>query len=132
MACWSDEPSIQTYLKLHNMTVQQLLLEFFTKQRAILDRIAPSKTHILYWEEAALQDPPLPIRQGDVVQMWSDKTNLLQALNSTPADIIVSWADNVYMDCGLGNMFGDSSWCDPFKTFYHMYVIYIMRAGVHC
>lgn len=50
-------------------------------------------------------------------------SNLLKALNSTEADIIVSWADNVYMDCGLGNMFGDNSWCDPFKTFYHMYAM---------
>lgn len=74
MACWADEPSIQVYLQQHNMTTQELLTEFFTKQRAILDRVAPSKTHILYWEEAALQDPPLPIRKGDVVQMWSDKT----------------------------------------------------------
>lgn len=74
MACWQDEPSIQAYLKLHNMTTGELLLEFFQKQRAILDRVAPSKSRIAYWEEAALQDPPLPIRKGDVVQMWSDQT----------------------------------------------------------
>eukprot|EP00911_Craspedida_sp_UC1_P002289 UC1_evm1s1733 len=120
-ACWEDEPSIAAYLKAHNLTVNELLLEFYTKQRAILDIVASAKTAVTFWEEAALQVPPLPLRASDVVQVWSSQENLDKVLNSTPARVVVSWYENVYMDCGLGNMFGKASWCDPYKTFLHMY-----------
>jgi hexosaminidase len=29
--------------------------------------------------------------------------------------------DYFYMDCGFGNKYGGNSWCDPFKTWWHIY-----------
>ena len=37
------------------------------------------------------------------------------------AKIVISWSEHYYLDCGGGNMFGDNSWCDPFKTALKMY-----------
>jgi hypothetical protein len=48
-------------MKAHGLTVPTLLLEFFTKEQAIIKQLSPTR-RITYWEEAALQNPPLPIR----------------------------------------------------------------------
>lgn len=29
--------------------------------------------------------------------------------------------DVYYLDCGFGNKFGNDGWCDPFKTWLHIY-----------
>ncbi len=44
---------------------------------------------------------------SDVIQVWSSQDNLKTILANTTSQIIVSWYENVYMDCGNGNMFGD-------------------------
>jgi hexosaminidase len=141
--CWEMEPSIVAYMAQNNLTIGELLREFFVRQREVLAQVAPSRTFV-YWEEAAMQDPPLPLqptgiaararvptlariffarcfkratpqppssqRCPDVIQVWSDKDALQAALVNTSCDVLVSWSSNVYLDCGLGNMFGDDSW----------------------
>ncbi len=88
------------------MTLQQLLAEFFQKQRATLAVVAPGR-NFAYWEEVAVQNPPLTISASDIVQVWSNQDNLDKVFKNTPAQVIISWSQNVYMDCGYGNMFGD-------------------------
>ena len=68
--------------------------------------VAPNK-RFAYWEEVALQDPPLPLNASDIVQVWSNQDALQKVFNSTPAKVVISWYENVYLDCGIGNMFGD-------------------------
>lgn len=58
--CWAKDNSIQQYLQQHNMTIHQLLLQFYEQQVDMLNGISPSKTR-LYWEEAAMQEPALPL-----------------------------------------------------------------------
>lgn len=80
-------------------------MEFFNKQRAILASVAPNK-HFAYWEEVAVQNPPLKLNASDIVQVWSDQKALDQVFANTPAQVVVSWYENVYLDCGVGSMFG--------------------------
>jgi len=35
--------------------------------------------------------------------------------------VILSTHNYLYLDCGLGNMFGGMAWCEPFKTWRHIY-----------
>jgi hexosaminidase len=98
--------TLQEYVKAKNITLPELLLEFFTKQREILKTVAPNK-RFAYWEEVAVQDPPLPLNETDIVQVWSNQAALQKVFNNTPSKVVISWYENVYLDCGLGNMFGD-------------------------
>ncbi|EDQ91031.1 uncharacterized protein MONBRDRAFT_15452, partial [Monosiga brevicollis MX1] len=118
--CWLSDAGIAAYLQQHNQTVGDLLLTYFQRQRALLASVAADRRFI-YWEEASMQDPQLPIESSDVVQVWSNKAALQAALVNTSADVLISWSSNVYLDCGAGNMFGDDSWCDPYKTWWTMY-----------
>ncbi len=43
----------------------------------------------------------------DVIEVWSDQSALSNIVVNTTSKILVSWAQSVYLDCGLGNMFGD-------------------------
>ena len=95
---------------------EALLATFFERERALL--AAAGGRRATYWEEVVKHG--LPVRGGDIVQVWSDKAALELALK-TEADIIVSWSSAYYLDCGYGNMFGANSWCDPYKTALEMY-----------
>jgi hexosaminidase len=112
-ACWEDDPTVQAYMKRHGLDTHGLLLEYFLEQRHRLQLVAPNRKAI-YWEEVALQG--LPLSSNDIVQVWSDKSALQSVLDHSPASVLISWAEHYYLDCGRGNMFGDQSWCDPYKT----------------
>lgn len=117
-ACWQDDKVVAKYMKENGLTPPSLLAEYFGKQKALLKRNKRS----VYWEEAALQKPALQgIDETSIIQVWSNKQALRAALDTTKAEILVSWSENYYLDCGLGNLFGDQSWCDPFKTGLQMY-----------
>ncbi|EGD80749.1 hypothetical protein PTSG_01337 [Salpingoeca rosetta] len=118
--CWKQDASVQRYLKEHNVTINELLLTFFKNQRDMLHDVAPAKKR-LYWEEASKQNPPLPLDKSTIVQVWGPPATLHEVLNDTDSDVIVSTSTDFYLDCGLGNMFGQASWCDPYKTWWHMY-----------
>lgn len=117
-ACWQSDASIQKYEKDNNLTFSGLLAEFFSKERAILSSL-PQKRSPVYWEEVVAAG--LPLRSGDVVEMWTNRTLLNMALKVEGVRVIIAWADAYYADCGAGNIFGADSWCDPYKTWWHMY-----------
>ena len=123
--CWQDDPVASAYMKAQSLTPAGLLAEYFGRQQAIIASLpaaAGVKKRAVYWEEAALQTPPLTtIDASSVVQVWSNKQALRAALDTTKASIVVSWSEHYYLDCGLGNLFGDGSWCDPYKTALSMY-----------
>lgn len=41
--------------------------------------------------------------------------------------IIISSGDYLYMDCGLGNKYGDPTWCDDYKTWKTIYKIDLFK-----
>jgi len=61
-------------------------------------------------------------KSGDILEFWGDSSDI-STFKSTYPDQYVVFApgDFYYMDCGFGNKYGGSSWCDPFKTFWTLY-----------
>lgn len=111
--CWEDDDVAGHYMETAGVNAHGLLTQYFTEQRRRFQLAAPERKAI-YWEEVALQG--LPLSREDIVQVWSNKTALATVLEESHASVIISWAENYYLDCGRGNMFGDNSWCDPYKT----------------
>jgi len=119
--CWTSDAAIAAYLKQHGMNTSGLLREFFAKERALL---AHGKA-AMYWDEVVTAGLHKSLQEGDIVQFWHDSSSglLQQFLNETgPTNkAVISAYNNYYLDCGTGNEFGDSSWCDPYKSWRTMY-----------
>jgi len=113
MQCWEDDVTAAAYMQKNGLDTAGLLKEYYTSERTLFGRTASGRKPIFY-EEVALQN--LPLQSDDAVQVWSDHAALRKVLDDTPADVIVSWSSDYYLDCGRGNMFGGTSWCDPYKT----------------
>ena len=111
--CWQNNVVANTYMAVNGLDARALLQEYFEEQRRRLHRIAPNRRPI-YWEEVSVAR--LPLTSSDTVQVWSNKSVLRSVLSESEASVLVSWAQDYYLDCGRGNMFGGSSWCDPYNT----------------
>eukprot|EP00055_Hartaetosiga_balthica_P011411 m.51811 g.51811 ORF g.51811 m.51811 type:complete len:574 (+) comp7585_c0_seq1:83-1804(+) len=115
--CWKSDPSVQAYLEEHHMTINELLVVFFQRQRQQMG----NRKQLVYWEEAVKQTPPLPLTENDTVQIWGDSSSVVNVLNNTNVKLIISPSDQYYLDCGGANLYGDQAWCSPYKTWWHMY-----------
>jgi hexosaminidase len=113
-ACWESDATASAYMAHTNIDAASLLREYYTEQRRRFDSSAAPGRKTVFWEEVALQG--LPLREDDLVQVWSNRDALRAVMDRSSASVIVSWADHYYLDCGRGNMFGAKSWCDPYKT----------------
>eukprot|EP00039_Didymoeca_costata_P013747 m.213606 g.213606 ORF g.213606 m.213606 type:complete len:654 (+) comp15864_c0_seq1:86-2047(+) len=121
-ACWEDDLIVKQYLENNKLSSVQLLAEFFGKQKSILNSAAPDNAHMYWFGEKFPAASGLRMKSSDIVQVWEKNKDLLVSfLKSSPVSVVVSSAEHYYLDCGLGNMFGDKSWCDPFKTAWDMY-----------
>jgi hexosaminidase len=59
---------------------------------------------------------------GDIVHYWGATADIKDILSKFPDnDIVMSPWDNLYLDCGLGNLFGDGSWCGKYRTWKDIY-----------
>ena len=128
--CWNSDPTIQEYMKLHDLNTSSLLREFFLRER----KLVPSKHNTVYWDEVVTAGLHTQLHPEDVVQFWhKGNSGLLQEyLKSTPVSnrAILSAYTSYYLDCGAGNEFGQESWCDPYKTWRDMY-FNDMLAGIN-
>jgi hexosaminidase len=53
---------------------------------------------------------------------WGSSKNMKNLTDIYPnLSYILAPADYYYLDCGFGQEYGDQSWCDPMKTWYHIY-----------
>ncbi|KAJ2622801.1 Glucosamine-6-phosphate isomerase (Glucosamine-6-phosphate deaminase) (GNPDA) (GlcN6P deaminase) [Coemansia sp. RSA 1358] len=118
--CWNDDPDVKNYLKAHpNATVQTLLTEFYTN---VHDELAKLKKTGISWEETLFHTEYTPPK-STIIQAWIDA----QSIPDTVAKgyrSIASPASAYYLDCGHGawlSNFDGNSWCDPFKTWMHIY-----------
>ena len=55
-----DDARFQEYITKNNLTIGQALQRYFIQMRTTLAQIMPGKQFV-YWEEAALQNPALPL-----------------------------------------------------------------------
>jgi hexosaminidase len=96
--------------------------------KASLKERTPGKKHMV-WYRGGEQ---VPFGEDEVLQFWDGANGVTSAMDQRPNNtFVVSPLDTFYLDCGVGNAFGDGSWCggwhgwrtmydfDPFQRFDH-------------
>lgn len=113
--CW-DNTEILEWAAAHDMNDYSDLFNYYVKtQRSLV----PNRTAI-YWGSNATEF--LKFENGDVIQYWGASADFMQYANSYPNNkFVLSNYDTLYIDCGLGNYFGQSCFCNPFPTWLQMY-----------
>jgi hexosaminidase len=120
--CWNSDPTVAAYMKQKGLDINGLIEEFLVRERTALNH---SGRAAIYWDEVVSTGLHKSLQPKDVVQFWhKGNSGLLETfLTDTPATntAILSAYTSYYLDCGLGNEFGDASWCDPMKSWRTMY-----------
>ncbi|KAJ1989026.1 Glucosamine-6-phosphate isomerase (Glucosamine-6-phosphate deaminase) (GNPDA) (GlcN6P deaminase) [Coemansia spiralis] len=119
--CWNNDPTIQTYLATHpGESVESLLANFYTQTHNHLE--TTGKTAYT-WEETLFHSNYVPSTNNTILQVWIDQTSVQKAV-ALGYRVVSSSSDAYYLDCGHGAWlpnFDGNSWCDPFKTWMHIY-----------
>eukprot|EP01129_Flabellula_baltica_P007709 TRINITY_DN3012_c0_g1_i1.p1 TRINITY_DN3012_c0_g1~~TRINITY_DN3012_c0_g1_i1.p1 ORF type:complete len:522 (+),score=64.93 TRINITY_DN3012_c0_g1_i1:38-1603(+) len=116
--CYNEDPVFVKYLKDHNVTLSQVVKSFEEKViNSILQK--EGKTPIVWQSIISTYNVTLP--SNGIVQLWLDQG--FDAVLETGYKVIMSPWKEWYLDCGVGNYLNPitNSWCDPFKTWAHMY-----------
>ncbi|KAI8084872.1 glycoside hydrolase superfamily [Halteromyces radiatus] len=137
--CWEQDTQVAAYLKKHNMTTDQLWVQWTKK---IFDYVKQhTKKRPVIWEDPINADKDDTFDKNTIVQIWNTP-----AANYTSKgyDVIVSSNDYFYLDCGNGGWVGNDtryisptqmqtpddtfnyggiggSWCAPYKTWQRIY-----------
>ncbi|KAJ2697581.1 Glucosamine-6-phosphate isomerase (Glucosamine-6-phosphate deaminase) (GNPDA) (GlcN6P deaminase) [Coemansia spiralis] len=119
LKCWKDDPIVQNYTAKTGMDVETLLIKWYSQVHDHLD--ATGKTP-LTWEETVFDAHYVPSSKT-IIQAWRSHDSVVSAVGKGYR-VVASTYDSYYLDCGhgawLSNMDGNS-WCDPFKTWMHIY-----------
>ncbi|KAJ2001389.1 Glucosamine-6-phosphate isomerase (Glucosamine-6-phosphate deaminase) (GNPDA) (GlcN6P deaminase) [Coemansia thaxteri] len=120
LECWNKDSDVQTYLAGHpGSSVESLLVDFYGK---VHDAVGKSGKTGMTWEETVFHTnytPPM----STIIQTWIDETSIPKTVAKGYRSI-ASPASAYYLDCGHGawlSNFDGNSWCDPFKTWMHIY-----------
>ncbi|KAJ3272316.1 hypothetical protein HDV01_005750 [Terramyces sp. JEL0728] len=108
-----DEINMNCYNSELNGDIETLVKNFTTSILAIAK--ANNKTPI-FWEDVL---DHLAVKDA-AIQVWKSSDSVSN-LVAQGLKVIASPADRWYLDCGRGSMFGDNSWCDPYKTWKTVY-----------
>ncbi|KAH8553304.1 glycoside hydrolase superfamily [Umbelopsis sp. PMI_123] len=103
--CWEDNKSVSDYMAKHNVTGNDLLQTFLTKELAIIKK--NKKTAIL-WEDAATQ-LHLNIPKDTILQVW---TGTIKDAVTSGYKVIASSYNFFYLDCRSGNWNGNDTTVD--------------------
>ncbi|KAI8318037.1 glycoside hydrolase family 20 protein, partial [Martensiomyces pterosporus] len=118
--CWKEDPDVQAYLAAHpGEDVESLLANFYTK---VHDHLETTGKEGFSWEETLVHSKYVP-KNSTVIQVWMDESSVKTAVEKGYR-VVSSAHDYLYLDCGHGAWlpnFDGNSWCDPFKTWMHMY-----------
>ncbi|GAB5589061.1 hypothetical protein Unana1_03961 [Umbelopsis nana] len=103
--CWEDDKGVSDYMKKHNVTGDDLLQTFLTKELGMIKK--HKKTAIL-WEDA-VTNLHLDIPKETVLQFWTDSVK--DALNAGHR-VIASNVNFFYFDSRGGNWNGNDTAVD--------------------
>ncbi|KAJ3319361.1 BTB and MATH domain-containing protein 41 [Boothiomyces sp. JEL0866] len=130
------EPVFDTVVQLHKslpglitiIDMSRALLLYSSRRRIPIQyRIMDENNDILvsfgannkipiFWEDVL---DHLSVKDG-AIQVWKGSDSVTKLVGQG-LKVIASPADHWYLDCGRGSMFGDNSWCDPYKTWKTVY-----------
>lgn len=123
-----DTPQIKQFMQNNNLdSVVQLENYYFNQVRSIL----PEDKTYLYWvtneKEFDIYNKP-----NTVLFYWGYHSELKKYIDgfsdlSIKRRMVVASADYLYLDCGVGNKYGDTTWCGGYKTFKDIYKLPIQE-----
>ncbi|KAJ2896137.1 Glucosamine-6-phosphate isomerase (Glucosamine-6-phosphate deaminase) (GNPDA) (GlcN6P deaminase) [Coemansia aciculifera] len=119
LECWKDDPDVSTYLAANpEESVESLLVNFYAKLYSAVS--AQNKTGMA-WEETLFRTGYAPPKKT-IIQSWIDQASIPKTVAKGYRSI-ASPASAYYLDCGHGAWLATAgnSWCDPFKTWMHIY-----------
>ncbi|KAJ2725951.1 Glucosamine-6-phosphate isomerase (Glucosamine-6-phosphate deaminase) (GNPDA) (GlcN6P deaminase) [Coemansia sp. Benny D115] len=118
--CWKEDPDVQAYLAEHpDEDVESLLTKFYEK---VHDAVHAVKKTAMSWEETLFHTTYVPPKDT-IIQTWIDEKSVANTVAKGYRAIASSYS-YMYLDCGHGawlSNFDGNSWCDPFKTWMHVY-----------
>ncbi|KAJ2746362.1 Glucosamine-6-phosphate isomerase (Glucosamine-6-phosphate deaminase) (GNPDA) (GlcN6P deaminase) [Coemansia sp. BCRC 34301] len=120
LSCWKEDPDVKEYLEANpEESVESLLVGFYDKVHSIVENL--NRTGMT-WEETLFHTNYTPPK-STIIQAWIDEASVAKTVAKGYRSI-ASPASAYYLDCGhgawLSNVDGNS-WCDPFKTWMHIY-----------
>ncbi|KAJ2838989.1 Glucosamine-6-phosphate isomerase (Glucosamine-6-phosphate deaminase) (GNPDA) (GlcN6P deaminase) [Coemansia sp. 'formosensis'] len=118
--CWKEDADVKEYLEANpDESVESLLVDFYEKVHGAVENL--NKVGMT-WEETLFHSNYTPSK-STIIQTWIDETSIPKTVAKGYRSI-ASPASAYYLDCGHGawltNVDGNS-WCDPFKTWMHIY-----------
>ncbi|KAJ2057778.1 Glucosamine-6-phosphate isomerase (Glucosamine-6-phosphate deaminase) (GNPDA) (GlcN6P deaminase) [Coemansia sp. RSA 922] len=118
--CWKEDPDVRAYLGANpEESVESLLVDFYDKLHGAVESL--NRTGMT-WEETLFHSSYVPPK-NTIIQAWIDEDSIPKTVSKGYRSI-ASPASAYYLDCGhgawLSNVAGNS-WCDPFKTWMHIY-----------
>ncbi|KAJ2081452.1 Glucosamine-6-phosphate isomerase (Glucosamine-6-phosphate deaminase) (GNPDA) (GlcN6P deaminase) [Coemansia sp. RSA 988] len=118
--CWEEDPDVKAYLKDHpKEDVESLLVDWYTK---VHNHLATTGKHAYTWEETLFHSNYTPPKDT-IIQTWIDGESVPKTV-AKGYRVVSANSDSYYLDCGHGawlSNFDGNSWCDPFKTWMHVY-----------
>ncbi|KAJ1953308.1 Glucosamine-6-phosphate isomerase (Glucosamine-6-phosphate deaminase) (GNPDA) (GlcN6P deaminase), partial [Linderina pennispora] len=118
--CWNEDPYVQAYLAAHpGEDVEALLVNFYARVHSYLEVLGKTA---MTWEETLFHSNYTPPKDT-IIQTWIDEQSIPKTVAKGYRSI-ASPASSYYLDCGHGAWLSDfdgNSWCDPFKTWMHIY-----------
>ncbi|KAJ2723218.1 Glucosamine-6-phosphate isomerase (Glucosamine-6-phosphate deaminase) (GNPDA) (GlcN6P deaminase) [Coemansia sp. Benny D115] len=118
--CWSEDPDVIKYLAAHpGEDVESLLVNYYAK---VHDHLKTTGKQAYTWEETLFHSKYVP-DNSTILQVWLDQSSVQKAV-AQGYRIVGTNYDSLYLDCGHGAWlpnFDGNSWCDPFKTWMHVY-----------
>ncbi|KAJ2648631.1 Glucosamine-6-phosphate isomerase (Glucosamine-6-phosphate deaminase) (GNPDA) (GlcN6P deaminase) [Coemansia sp. RSA 1250] len=118
--CWTEDADVQAYLAAHpDESVETLLASWYGK---VHDHLETTGKQGYTWEETLFHSEYKPNNQT-ILQVWIDHASVDKA-TAQGYRVVSSAYDAYYLDCGHGawlSNFDGNSWCDPFKTWMHVY-----------
>ena len=77
----------------------------------------------IYWVDNNSYIYDIYKKSNSILMYWGYMENISNFLDKINSKIrlILSPADYLYLDCGLGNKYGDISWCGDYKTWRSIY-----------
>eukprot|EP01015_Nassula_variabilis_P016606 TRINITY_DN2555_c0_g1_i6.p2 TRINITY_DN2555_c0_g1~~TRINITY_DN2555_c0_g1_i6.p2 ORF type:complete len:184 (-),score=43.99 TRINITY_DN2555_c0_g1_i6:87-638(-) len=68
-------------------------------------------------------------QKGDILQWWGTDKALAQALEKMKDQkFVLNNNEHLYLDCGVGNLYGDGTWCGSYKTWKTIYEMPLLES----
>jgi len=114
--CWGERTSITKWMATNNISDYNALFNYYVKTaRPVLE----SNRSAVYWTNPDTNF--LVFNTSDILQYWGNTSSLIGIMETYPNNkFILSNYDFLYLDCGMGNYFGNVSWCN-FTTWKDIY-----------